>query len=224
MINHRPTNKRSRRRSPLRRVLIWLGASLFGAILALLVFGALPFMQMLGDMDSQKNASLRTVDTTEAPPPQTADLEEPPPPEEEPPEEKPQMEEPADAPDLNAMADSLNPGAGGGAAILNKAFDGGAAGAGAFAMNDDIKPKPLQQVPPKYPSDMARQKMEGVVKLEFTVDANGRVVNPRVVESPHRSFESAALAAIRQWRFEPGRRGGQKVPMKMRLPMRFAAN
>ncbi len=216
--------KRARRKSPMKRVMVWLAASLLGAVMALLVFGALPFMQMLGDLDSQKNATLRTIDTTEAPPPQTADLEEPPPPEEEEPEEKPQMDEPAEAPDLNSMADSLNPGSGGGTAILGKAFDASSQTAGAFAMNDDIKPRPVQQVPAKYPADMAKQKLQGVVKLEFTVDANGRVQNPKVIESPHRSFEAAALAAIKQWKFEPGRRGGQKVPMKMRLPMRFAAN
>ena len=34
-------------------------------------------------------------------------------------------------------------------------------------------------------------------------------------------FEAAALAAIRQWKFEPGKRAGKPVRFRMRQPFTF---
>ena len=34
--------------------------------------------------------------------------------------------------------------------------------------------------------------------------------------------ERPALEAVRQWKFEPAVRGGEKVASKMRIPIRFA--
>ena len=35
------------------------------------------------------------------------------------------------------------------------------------------------------------------------------------------AFERPALDAVRQWKFEPGLKGGQRVGCKMRVPIRF---
>jgi protein TonB len=68
---------------------------------------------------------------------------------------------------------------------------------------------------------MRGRKVEGVVSILFVVDSSGRVSGPRVEKSTHAAFEKPALDAVRQWRFEPAVKGGQRVACKMRVPIRF---
>ena len=53
------------------------------------------------------------------------------------------------------------------------------------------------------------------------VDKKGRVESPRVQQSSDSIFERAALAAVRQWRFEPGRRKGEPVRSRKRVTITF---
>lgn len=57
---------------------------------------------------------------------------------------------------------------------------------------------------PSYPPDALREGRSGEVVVEFTVNADGSVSNPRVVRAnPPRMFDRAALSAVRRWRFQP---------------------
>jgi protein TonB len=85
----------------------------------------------------------------------------------------------------------------------------------------DQRPRPVHQVAGAYPSEMRARNVEGVVTLIFIVDDTGRVVNPRVEKSSHPQFEAPALAAVRQWKFEPAIKAGQRVSCRMRVPIRF---
>ena len=87
----------------------------------------------------------------------------------------------------------------------------------------DQKPRAIVQPPPVYPYELRQRKVEGSVRLLFVVDASGRVVDPRVETASRPEFEKAALDAVRQWRFEPAVRNGQKVSCRMRIPLRFSA-
>lgn len=63
----------------------------------------------------------------------------------------------------------------------------------------------LVDAAPAYPPLARGRGMEGEVLLGFTIDPNGRVVDPHVVSAdPPGTFERAALAAAAKWRFEPG--------------------
>lgn len=63
----------------------------------------------------------------------------------------------------------------------------------------------LVDAAPAYPPLARGRGMEGEVLLGFTIDPNGRVVDPHVVSAdPPGTFERAALAAAVKWRFEPG--------------------
>ena len=110
-----------------------------------------------------------------------------------------------------------------GAAGEGDGAGGGDALAEIFSLADlDQKPHPLFQAPPAYPAEMRQRKTQGQVTVLFVVDAMGRVQLPKIEASSHPAFEKPALDAIRQWRFEPGMRGGQKVQSRMRVPIRFA--
>lgn len=213
-------------RAGLRKFGRWLLANLLGVLVAALVFLALPFMQIVGNM-RDKELEVRTVATTQPPPPPPV-IEEPPPEEPPPPEDQPQMDDLPQEMSLGDLELSLNPGgAGGGAKVLSDALASAVKNrAGdAFALSQlDQKPRPTYQPPPQYPSTLRRQQISGEVKIELVVDARGRVLNPRIVSSTNRAFEDPALDAVKQWRFEPGKRGGEPVPFKMLVPIRFAAS
>ncbi len=94
----------------------------------------------------------------------------------------------------------------------------------AFSMAEiDQKPRAVFQASPSYPPEMRGKKVEGDVVLIFVVDADGKVANPRIESSTHTAFNAPALNAIKKWKFEPGLRGGERVPCKMRVPIRFPA-
>ena len=57
---------------------------------------------------------------------------------------------------------------------------------------------------PVYPANLLNLRLAGSVTLSFDVDPRGRVQNPNVVSAtPPGAFDAAALAAVRQWYFEP---------------------
>lgn len=213
-------------RKKLKSFAKWVLANLLGLLVAALVFLALPFMQIVGNM-KKKELEVRTVATTQPPPPPPV-IEEPPPEEPPPPEQQPQLDDLPQEMSLGDLELSLNPGGGGGGAqMLNEALNSAVQNraSDAFALSQlDQKPQPVYQIPPKYPSALRRQGISGEVKIELVVDANGRVVNPRVVSSSNRAFEDPAMDAVKQWKFEPGKRGGEAVPFKMLVPIRFAAS
>ena len=92
----------------------------------------------------------------------------------------------------------------------------------AFSLGEiDQKPRAVYQASPLFPADMRGKKIEGVVTLVFVVDPAGKVVRPRVEKSSHASFEKPALDALKQWKFEPAVKAGQRVNCKMRVPIRF---
>ena len=56
------------------------------------------------------------------------------------------------------------------------------------------------------------------------MNPDGRVANPVAQAATHPAFEQPALQAVRRWRFEPGKRNGQPVSFKMRVPITFMAS
>jgi TonB family protein len=85
----------------------------------------------------------------------------------------------------------------------------------------DQKPHPIVQGSPVRPNSL--RGVEGFVSVLFVVDPTGKVVNPRIEKSTNPAFERPALDAVRQWKFEPAVRAGQRVACKMRAPIRFPA-
>jgi serine/threonine-protein kinase len=67
----------------------------------------------------------------------------------------------------------------------------------------DIKPpKLLKGVEPVYPEAARKAGIEGFVILEVTTDSRGRVANVKVLRSL-KGFDEAAVAAVRQYVYEP---------------------
>ncbi len=78
----------------------------------------------------------------------------------------------------------------------------------------------IKQVPPKYPSNAIAMRAQGEVRIEATVDKEGRVVNPKVVSGPA-LLAPAALDAVRQWRYKPYYLDGQPVEIQTQITIKF---
>jgi TonB family protein len=101
--------------------------------------------------------------------------------------------------------------------------------AAAFAQDDAPKvaggdvpvPKRVRFVAPAYPAEAQAQGRRGIVILELVLDVEGRVESASVVRSVP-GFDEAALAAARQWTYEPTRVEGRPVRVRLTVPITFA--
>lgn len=221
-----PAPKKKKNKQPQKGGPVWTFIRLawsfvFGLLLTLFVLGILPYLQMVTGGATKKMVVREAAAVAEAPPPEMEEKEEPPPPEaeEEPPPEMNQSMEMS----LDAVSDSLNPG-GTGAGILNPAVGANAMSSAMAAfgsMDMDQKPRPVYQEQPRIPAAARKMNLSGKVEVEFVVDAQGRVQNPRVVSSFNPLLNEPVIEAIKKWRFEPGMRGGKKAACKTKMPFRF---
>ncbi len=73
----------------------------------------------------------------------------------------------------------------------------------------------------QYPVIAKRAGIEGRVILQFIVDEQGRVTEPKVVRGIGGGCDEEALRALQTARFRPGTQRGKPVKVKMSLPMTF---
>jgi len=84
----------------------------------------------------------------------------------------------------------------------------------------DRPPRLLNPTKPKYPPDAFVRKVEGVVIVEFVIDATGHVVRTRIVQSIP-MLDAAALATVRAWEFAPALKHGHPVATAAQAPVTF---
>ena len=85
----------------------------------------------------------------------------------------------------------------------------------------DRQPRPKKLVDPEYPAELERQGISGVVQLSFFVNADGTTSEIRVISSPHPGLERAAIEAILDSTFHPGRADRKSVRTHVKLPITF---
>jgi protein TonB len=101
---------------------------------------------------------------------------------------------------------------------------GGGAGGGAYQPGSGVTlPRVVREVKPQYTADAMRAKVQGTVLLECIVMPDGTISDVRVVRSLDSVFglDQEAIRAARQWRFIPGTRLGEPVPVIISIELSF---
>ncbi len=76
---------------------------------------------------------------------------------------------------------------------------------------------------PQYPQEARRAKLEGRVIARITINSNGQVINAQILKGVHSDiFEKESLAAIKRWRFKPGKLNGKDVATIVEIPLVFS--
>ncbi len=72
-----------------------------------------------------------------------------------------------------------------------------------------------------YPELARKAGIEGTVIVQFTVDENGKVTDPKILRTPSEILSDAVLRALKKVRFTPGKQRGRAVKVRMSIPVRF---
>ena len=78
----------------------------------------------------------------------------------------------------------------------------------------------IHDVPPQYPSEAGRARIEGTVVLMAVIGKDGKVEDVRV-ESGLPILAQAAIDAVKQWRYKPYLIDGQPVEVDSRITINF---
>ncbi len=90
-----------------------------------------------------------------------------------------------------------------------------------------LEARPIYRInpPPSYPIIARKRGYQGNVVLEVLINKQGKVIDFRVFSSSGYSIlDKTAIASVKNWLFEPGMRGPDKIEMWVRVPIRFKLN
>ena len=76
----------------------------------------------------------------------------------------------------------------------------------------------------EYPATAKRAGIQGRVTVQFIVDKNGNVVEPKVIRGIGGGCDEEAVRVVSEAKFKPGVQRGQNVEVQMSLPVLFRLN
>ena len=93
-----------------------------------------------------------------------------------------------------------------------------------YALNDDIvPPRIVRRVNPQYSPGSHGIKLEGSVIVETVVSSQGTPKDVHVVKSLDKDVDGAAIEAVKQWVFAPGKKNGKAVAVRLQIEIHFHA-
>ncbi len=104
-------------------------------------------------------------------------------------------------------------------AIIGNRYTG-TGGSSAPSKRVEQSPKLIKKVNPQYPGLARKAHIQGRVVIEAATDIWGKVVETRVI-SGHRLLSDAAIAAVRQWIYEPYIINGMPHPVRFTVSLDF---
>ena len=84
-------------------------------------------------------------------------------------------------------------------------------------------PKVISEVKAQYTPEAMQAAIEGTVIMTAVVRTDGTPADIEITTSLDSKYglDKQAVAALSQWRFEPGLKGGKPVPVRVTVEMRF---
>lgn len=93
------------------------------------------------------------------------------------------------------------------------------------AYTSTAKPRYQENAPPSYPVSARLRGYEGIVLISAEILSEGRVENVKIKSSSgYAILDQSALEAVRAWKFDPARKMGKPVPVRVDIPIRFVLN
>lgn len=84
-----------------------------------------------------------------------------------------------------------------------------------------IIPTPIHRITPVYPEKCKKEKVEGTVVLEIKIDAEGNVIDTKILKSVHPDIDKAATEAIKKWKYNPVIKDGKPTPVVFAVTINF---
>jgi TonB family protein len=82
-------------------------------------------------------------------------------------------------------------------------------------------PRPIHSPDPQYTKEARKAKYQGVCVLSLIVGSDGLPRDVKVARSLERSLDQKAIEAVSQWTFEPARKNGQPVAVRINVEVQF---
>lgn len=99
---------------------------------------------------------------------------------------------------------------------------GGGIGGGPYRVGGGVSaPKPLFTPDPEYSEEARKAKYQGVVVLWVVIGPDGHPHEIKIARPLGMGLDEKAVEAVRTWRFEPARMGGQAVSVAMNVEVSF---
>jgi TonB family protein len=99
---------------------------------------------------------------------------------------------------------------------------GGGIGGGAYRVGGGVSaPKILYRIEPEFSEEARKNKWQGVVILRVIIGTDGKAHEINVQRSLGMGLDEKAVEAVKQWRFEPGHKDGQPVPVEVSFEVSF---
>ncbi|MCK9996935.1 MAG: energy transducer TonB [Candidatus Krumholzibacteria bacterium] len=205
----------------LRKGILLTGAAAVAVVLNIVLFASAALLS--------RDRPVRDV----APPPVSVNLVTLKPATPPPPEVQREIPKPKPKPEMDFTPELARPSLRGPAPLdvsvqIDPSFFAGGPARGEFVFNSgdlDQPPRKVVQSAPVYPYKARQRNLEGYVKVKLLVRADGTVGEVSVIDAePKGLFDSAALKAVPQWRFQPGVIDGQSVPSWVVTTIRFTLN
>ena len=100
--------------------------------------------------------------------------------------------------------------------------EGGGTGGGVFRVGAGVSPPvPIFQPEPEFSEEARKAKYQGVCTLGLVVGTDGRPTNIRVLSSLGMGLDEKAIEAVKNWKFEPGKKDGHAVATEIAVEVEF---
>ncbi len=83
------------------------------------------------------------------------------------------------------------------------------------------RPQLIYKVEPEYTEEARVAKFQGVVVLSVVIGADGVATNARVIKSLGLGLDEKAIESVSQWKFKPGTKDGEPVPVQATIEVNF---
>ena len=91
-----------------------------------------------------------------------------------------------------------------------------------YSPGGDVKaPKVVHYVEPAFADTSKEAFVDGIVKLKTTVTPQGLPTDIQVTKGLSAQEDQNAIDAVKQWRFQPGTKGGEAVHVRVSIEIAF---